>query len=342
MKKILPLLALVILVAVIAIYLSTSDNPFKSREIEQTDFVISDTANIGKILIADRAGRLIRLERQDKGNWKLNGKYPAREDAVDLLLSTFKNVYIQRPVPAEAREQVNKVMAAGSKKVEIYDREGKLLKVWYVGHATMDKKGTYMLLETPQYGKSSTPFVMDMKGFIGMLNTRFFTDENEWRSVRILSFPDMALSRIEVIYPNDSDADFRIDYGGGNNISLHSSEGQRIDQFDTTTVKDYMLNYKLLSFENFRTGLSPTETDSVRSSIPYQIIRIDDSKGEQHEIKLWPKKAPEGEYSEDELNDIPLDAERIYATYNDGELALAQRFVWDKFRAPLTAFTMKE
>jgi hypothetical protein len=340
MKRILPLLALVIVVAVIAVYLSTSDDPFKSREIEQTDFVISDTASIGRIVIADRAGKVIRLERKKGDNWELNGKYPAREDAVDVLLSTFKNVYIQRPVPKEAQEQVNTVMASGSKKVEIYDRDGALIKIWYVGHATMDKKGTYMLLETPRYGKSSSPFIMDMKGFIGMLNTRFFTNENEWRSVRLLSFPNMDLESVEIDYPREPGSSFRIEYAGGNEISLYNSVGDAIAAFDTAKVKDYMLNFKLLSFENYRTGLSETAKDSIRSSMPYQVIRIEEGEN-KHEIKLWPKIAPEGEYSEEEMDGEPLDPERIYGTYNAGEMALAQRFIWDRFRAPLQAFTQE-
>lgn len=341
MKKVLPLLALVIVAAVIALYLSNSDNPFRSGEIEQTDFAIKDTASVGKIVIADRAGRVIRLVRKENNYWELNDKFPAREDAVGLLLSTFKNVYIQRPVPKEAVEQVNTVMGAGSKKVEIYDRRGDLIKIWYVGHATMDKKGTYMLLETPEYGKSAVPFVMDMKGFIGMLNTRFFTNENEWRSVAILSFPNMELQGIDVSYPRDPKADFRIEYGGGNDIILYSDRGERVSLFDTSTVKDYMLNFKKMAFENYRTGLSDEQVDSVKASVPYQVIRIDQGEN-RYEIKLWPKKAPEGEYSEEDMDGIPLDAERIYATFNDGELALAQRFVWDKFRAPLDAFISKE
>ena len=76
----------------------------------------------------------------------LNDIYPARFDAVDTLLKTFINVYIQRPVPKETLGQVSKVMASSAKKVEIYDLDNDLIKTWYVGHATMDKKGTFMLL----------------------------------------------------------------------------------------------------------------------------------------------------------------------------------------------------
>jgi len=339
MKRITLLLLVVAIVGGIAFYLSTSNDPFRSEGIEQSDFAIPDTASIGKILIADRSGRIVIVSRGD-GRWMLNGKYPAREDAITTLLRTFKNIYIQRPVPREAQEQVNTVMASSTKKVEIYDLDDELIKTWYVGHATMDKKGTYMLLETPKNGKSSAPFIMDMKGFIGMLNTRFFLDENEWRSTLLLAYPEMNLDKIEVDYPTDEVSSFKVEYGGGNEIKLFTADDTPVAVFDTTTLKDYMLNYKKMAFENYRTELSVVQIDSIKSSDPFQIIRIADASG-NHEIKLWVKKAPAFAQGE-KADSLGLDRERIYGTYNDEELALAQRFVWDKFRAPIGAFISKE
>ncbi len=340
MRKIVLLLLLVAVVAGIAIYLTTADDPFRSEGVEQSDFAIPDTSSVGKIVIADRSGRVIKLNRGED-RWLLNGKYPAREDAVETLLKTFKNIYIQRPVAREAQEQVNKVMATGVKKVEIYDLDEDLMKIWYVGHATMDKKGTYMLLETPQMGKSSAPFIMDMKGFIGMLNTRFFLDENEWRSTLVLTYPEMNLNEIEVDYPGEPSSSFRVEYRGENDLRLFSAGGNAIAGFDTTTLKDYMLNFKKLAFENYRTGLSEFQVDSVKATSPYQVIRISDKKGD-HVIKLWPKKVPDEKREVISNDSSGIDLERVYAQYNDGELALAQRFVWDKFRAPLEAFVPKK
>lgn len=340
MKKLIPLLILVAIAGAIAYYFTTSVN-LKGTSVEsQTSFAISDTASIGKIFIADRAGNSATLSRTGNG-WIVNGKYPAREDAVATLLKTFKNVYIQRPVPKEAQEQVNRVMAGASNKVEIYDRNDKWIKTWYVGHATMDKKGTYMLLESPKGGRSTAPFIMDLRGFIGMLNTRFFTNENEWRSVGILRYPDMNLQEIEVFYPNDPTSSFKIEYNGGNDIALYDMpENQRVQNFDTAIVKDYMLNFKLASFENYKTGLSQTVEDSIAASTPFQIIRVKDANQER-EIKLWVKAPPEGALEEDQVTPAVMDKERVYATCNDGEMALAQRYAWDKFSAPIEVFIKK-
>jgi hypothetical protein len=42
------------------------------------------------------------------------------------------------------------------------------------------------------------------------------------------------------------------------------------------------------------------------------------------------------------MDSLGVDRQRVYASFNDGELALAQRFVWDNFRAPLQAFTSEK
>lgn len=334
MKKIVLLL---IFAAVVgwALYMAFGKDTYRTSMSAATEFEIEDTSRVGKIVIADRAGRVISIARSEEGPWMLNDEYPARQDAVDVILGTFVNIYVQRPVDKAAQENVNRVMAAGSKKVDIYDRKGKLIKTWYVGHATMDNKGTYMLLETPRGGRAKEPYIMDMKGFIGILNTRFFTDLNEWRSVVIARYPDLNINEIEVEYPAAPDSSFRIAYGGGNDISLYPfGSNQSVSRFDTSIVKDYMLNFKSMSFENYRSGLSPAQEDSVRATVPYQIIHITDPQ-RAYTIRLWPMADV---HTPEDAREFHPDPERVYAAVDDGEMALAQRYVWDKFRAPIQVF----
>lgn len=341
MKKVLPLAILVAILIGVAYYVSKQDTGTTARK-DQTDFAIKDTSRVGKIFIADALGRKVTLTREENGQWMANKKYVARPDAVRILLITFKNVYVQRPVPADGQEQVNRVMAGSAKKVEIYDLDGKWMKTWYVGHGTMDKKGTYMLLETPEHGKASAPYVMDKKGFLGMLDTRFFTNLEEWRSVGVFAYPELDLREIHVTYPTSPDASFRIEYGGGNDIKLFARESDRpFSRFDTAMVKDYMLNYKLASFENFNTELTPAQEDSVMMQIPYQVIRVVGKKDE-HEIRLWSKEAPEGMTEADGKTAAEVDRVRVYAATQDNVLATAQRQKWDQFRAPLQAFISAE
>jgi len=339
MRKTGILLLVVLGLGAVALYFTSTRSQSASTLESQTDFAIPDTAAVGKIFMADGSGRSITLTRTESG-WSVNGKYRAREDAVHTLLKTFKNVYIQRPVPKEAQEEVVRQLAGAAKKVEIYDREGNWIKTWFVGPGTMDKKGTYMVLETPKWGRAEEPFILDMRGFIGMLDTRFFLDENEWRSVGVWRYPDLTISEVKVEYPAQTEQSFRITFDGGNDIKFFEGVGDESLPFDSTLVKDYLLNFKLASFENYKTGLPESTVDSILASTPFQIITLRDQNRET-KVRLWHKVAPEGRYEEDGETIAEFDLEYVYAATEAGELARAQRFIWDKFRAPREIFIKK-
>jgi hypothetical protein len=74
-------------------------------------------------------------------------------------------------------------MASNNKKVEIYDKNGAIMRSYLVGGPTLESNGTYMLMN-----QSKTPFVTNIPGFIGVLDTRYSTDEEEIRSRNIFSF----------------------------------------------------------------------------------------------------------------------------------------------------------
>ena len=164
-------------------------NQGRLDRIEGTDFGIVDTSKVDKIFIADMDGVEVTLTRPERGRlWDLNGKYKAREDAVKLLLKTFRRAAVQGPVAEAAQENVVRLIAARGKKVEIYQGGDQPVKTWYVGTATPSHTGTYMVLETPE-GRGAEPYVVHMEGFTGYLSTRFFTSEREWRYTGIFDHP---------------------------------------------------------------------------------------------------------------------------------------------------------
>jgi hypothetical protein len=69
-------------------------------------------------------------------------------------------------------------MAAKSTKIEIYSK-GEKVKQYYVGHATQDNTGTYMLLTNPETDKNyEEPFITHIPGFEGFLSTRYLTESS--------------------------------------------------------------------------------------------------------------------------------------------------------------------
>jgi hypothetical protein len=145
---------------------------------ELRDFAYSDTASITKIFLADKAGHQVMLERNPAGGWTVDKKWKARNDGIYNLFFVIKNLSIKSMVGVQAQETVIKQLASGSTKIEIYKGD-KLVRMFYVGGATPDDEGTYMLLANPETKQnSSRPFVMCIEGQTRYLTPVFVTNAN--------------------------------------------------------------------------------------------------------------------------------------------------------------------
>jgi hypothetical protein len=313
-----------------------SENPL-------TDFAIEDTSTVTKIFIANKNGETALLERE-KGDrlWMLNGKYLAREDATTLLLKTFDRIRVKSPVPEPAKETVLKIMAGSGKKVEIYqDYADEPSKIYFVGTATPDHFGTYMILEIPGEGRSPEPYITHMEGFSGHLASRFFTDEMDWRFTGVFNYPDLSISEIDVRNLERPAQSFRIEYESGNDIQLfHTMGDQYVQNFDTAAVKNYMLLYKKVHAESFMNYLSPAQEDSLLNTVPAYTIRVTDKNGKSKKIDLYNKPSvkeqflPNGELAE-------YDLDRMYGHIKGREIVVVQRFVFDPILQNIGAFVPK-
>ena len=158
---------------------------------ELKDFAVKDTASISKFRISDTEGNTITINRNNKSKtWMIDGTdFHANKPSVDLLMETFYRIQIKQPVSKNAEKNVIKRLAVSNKRVDIYDKENKLIKTWYVGSPTPDHLGTHMLLK--QNGiKGSKPYIMFKPGVYGSLDVRFFTDWTQWRSPQIFHYPN--------------------------------------------------------------------------------------------------------------------------------------------------------
>src|SRR3972149_10537431 len=174
MKKNRLTIIITIALAIIAAYLLYTSKKGTIRQ-ELKDFAVEDTSAITKIFMVDMRNNQVTLQKEKPGNWAVNGKYRARNDLIDVLLKTMKNLQVKSPVARAAHDNMVKQLATGAVKVEIYQNNNTNPgKVYYVGGATQDKYGTYMLLEN-----SSEPFIMSLPYFSGYLTTRYNTDEYE-------------------------------------------------------------------------------------------------------------------------------------------------------------------
>ncbi len=335
MKKVIPLLALLFGLLIAYYFLSKKDTG-SSLNASLTEFAVADTAAIDRIFIADNRGNKVDLVRTDSG-WIANNKYTAKKDAIDVLLKTFKLAYIKSPVPKSAQETVLRVMSSTSKRVEIFQGGDSPVKVWHVGHATPDHFGTYMILETPDEGRSNEPFILSIQGFAGHLYSRFFADDRDWRRSEIFSYDPLDIARVRMEFPQEPERGFELKYDGDRTFELYSLIGLSISGYDTIAAKDLLVNLRKVNYEMHAKGLDAAKTDSIKSTTPLGIIEVEDKTGSKNTIKVFYKLAQPDELDEEGkplLNDI----ERKLVQLPSGEFVIVQSFDFDRIAVDISFF----
>lgn len=339
MKKTLLLLLIAAVLAALAWWVLREDRS-SAAPLTTADFAIQDTSIVGRVEIVNAEGNRADIARNEGHQWMINGKYPARKDAIDLILKTFNLLEIKHPVSSGSRENIIRMMAGRHSYVRVYNRKGEFMKGYYVGMMTPDQRGTYMVLERPGVGRTEIPYVMTMKTFYGYLTSRFFTDEKDWRSRTLFQYTNLDFKRVEVLnhlYPERS---FAIEYGGGNDLSMYEpADNTPIPVFDTVNVKEYLLLYKKGSCETYDLAYEQHQIDSVLSLLPSFEIKVtaNDPERSKH-LRLYLRPAPENQMMDDNTPAV-YDREIVYGTLDGEDLFRAQRFIWDAFLVPRQAFT---
>jgi len=330
------LIFITLVLAALAVWLLMQSRSGTVRE-ELRNFAVQDTASVTKIFLADRSGKTIELQRE--GNrWRLNKKYYARRDAVKILLETLKNISVRSMIAKSMYNTVIKQLSTGAVKCEVYmNGKDQPDKVIYVGNATQDSKGTYMMLEN-----SSVPFVTEIPGFEGYLTPRFFLNELEWRDKTVFDIAYNDIRSVEAVYHPDSARSFRIDFNSDNNFTVSSPvSGNKLQQPDTAVVVNYLSQFTYLNFEFFDFMMKQVQRDSILKNPPVCTFTIMDKKGKETRAKFYHIQVNPFTIAGSEASGEPAkyDVDRLYAFINnDTELVGVQIFAFGKIFRTLSDF----
>jgi hypothetical protein len=331
---------IVITLGVIAgyFYMTNSSGTLGNVEGVKSDFAIEDTLSIDKIFIADAKGKTVTLAKVSDV-WMVDNKYVARPDNIRLLMKTFGRIAVKEPVPKAAFNNVVKAIATSATKVEIYQGEDLPSKTYYVGGATLDHQGTYMLLETDGE-KSNVPFIMHIPGFHGYLTTRFFTEPEQWRDAVVFKYLPKEIKSIEVNYFETPEESFIIT---NNNDEFNLTEigsNEIIKNVDNVVLKEYIERYQKIYYEMIDVESSKEKIDSTIASAPYFSIEVKDLKGGTNKIVVY--HMPNFRGTEDKnLDEYLYDVDRMYGYLNNDLFTYIQHATFDQLLMPKAYFIKK-
>lgn len=312
------------------------DNGSTPGDMPQSDFNIQDTTSLDKMIITKTTGEKAELTRNAKGEWMINGKYKARPDAINLIMHTLQNVKVKARVGNAARNSVIRNIAVYHRKIQFFSK-GQWIKTWYVGNPTSDRIGTYFLLETPEGGKSSEPYIMDLARFHGQLDTRFFTEEEDWRYTGIFNYSPKDIKEIKLTNREKPGDGFTLRMTAGNKMELFDNMGGKINGFDTLTARAYTYGYKKIHFEHVAKRLSYESLDSMKKTTPFYSITVTDAANQVNKIDLYQMK------NHDKVADFSgkiyeWNPSRLYAILPTGEAVVVQYYSIDKILRPVSVF----
>ncbi|MBI1222111.1 MAG: hypothetical protein GC180_05860 [Bacteroidetes bacterium] len=324
------ILSMVLVLAVVLIPLI--DKNFKQTlKPELTNFAVENPDQVTEIFMASKSNEksYIKLVKDDKGVWMVNGQFPAEKSKVDMLLYEYlAKLKMKNPLPNAALDNALKSMAANAIKVEVYKGTHKD-KVFYVGKNAIDDMGTIMMLEN-----SSRPFVVHIPGFMGYPAAIFNLNPNKWKSLNLFQTSIVETKSVQMFYPSDAAGSFTIEKEEKalKIIPFVLEDMLPAANLNIPLLKQYTATFENLNYEAVYEGLAAKLADSVvHHSKPFVVITLTRTDGKVHELKIFKKPvAGDSPQTDNYGNPATYDLDRFYAVLdgNESDILSVQSFVF--------------
>ena len=276
------------------------------------NFAISNPDEIDKIFMVRKGGQPLILTKKE-GIWFLNDSIAANEQKVNMLLvETASKLMVTGPVPKTARNNVITKMAATGTKVEFWKGTEKV-KTYFVGGTTPDQMGTHMWIEGAQ-----DPYVVNIPGFNGYLNSRYQTEPIEWYSKALFNWANSDIQSVELNYPAHPEWSFKFNKNGDKvDITVDGiNNGKKVN---TAALLGYFGLFNGVYSGGFPENVNSNKMDSLLNTTPFAILTVTSVNTKTTKLKIYRKEAQDNSHSlyDKEGNRLVYDPERYYAFLNN-------------------------
>ena len=232
-------------------------------------FAVKDTQSVARVFLVDRQGGTINLRRAG-GGWTINDQYPARQTAINNLLDAIARLDIlYKPANAAVSTLIKNLSTEGIK-VEIYDREDKLMKAYYIGGSTADERGTYIILEGFEQ-----PYVGGIQGWVGNVRFRYNLPVDDWRDRHVFQADLDQISSVSVEYPQQRSKSFRLNREQGGNFAVvpfYEITPRLNKPLSKGKVEQYLMGFESVQASRYINDLG--QRDSIQRMDPFSIIEL--------------------------------------------------------------------
>lgn len=325
-KKGILLIALLIALILSGTYAVNLVNNSGRSDTELLEFAIKDTASVDKIIIHEPNGMEFEILRGANNIWTGKDGACIVQEPVQLILKTMYNIEFKGYLQKAAKENIKREMSASSTKVSIYTN-GKLNKIWYVGLATQDHYGTFMLLETPSI-KSDWPVIMKVKGLRGFISPRFFADQRKWDCTQVFALKRDEIKEVIVQHLDVPERSFTVKNFGDGKYEV-TNQGKKIADLDTNNIIRYLNRFRKIHYEYDNFELSKRQLDSLKKSTPFCTLKVKQTNGKSTYLRMFHHQGSGDIIGNDFGDDTDYDVNRFWCELPSGKVVKCQFFVFN-------------
>lgn len=314
MNRNLILIGIVLVLGGIVAWIQFGGNNRQMAQLEaERSFAVNDLEQIQRIFIADRRGNKTTLTRSKSG-WLYNNEHPANPNAVENLLDAIGRVQMLRKPANAAVPAMVKDLATNGIKVEIYSKGKRLLKSYYVGGATPDERGTYLIMDG-----ADQPYIGHLPGWEGNLRFRYSLVGKEWRDKTIFQATVEEIESVSIEYPTRKNKSFVVEAENGSfKVAPYYEITPEIPVPPSqASIERFLIGFRWLAAEDFRNEFA--RADEIRQQIPFCRITLKKKDGFERKVALHPIY-PEVPASPNATTEV----ERYFADIENGDFMLVQ------------------
>ncbi|TXF88391.1 hypothetical protein FUA23_14735 [Neolewinella aurantiaca] len=285
MNRTLILLLAVLLLGGIAWWATSSaQKPASAEErAEIRRFGYQNFDEVHKIFVADRKGHNVTLVRGGISGWLADGK-PANDNIMKNLSDAVQNMDIRSLPTEKAKPNMVKDLATNGILVQLFDKEGKKLRGYYLGSGTYDELGTNAIVEG-----SEEPYVVHLPHFTGNIRQRFTHWDDEWRDKVYFRVDPENIELFSIEYPRQRNKSFKITRDGDKYVAAPFYEtGQPVREVSRAAVESALVRYEKYYINRYQNN-DKEGIEAVKGILPFATITVKQAGSEAQEMRVFPK-----------------------------------------------------
>lgn len=263
------LIVLVVLVTITAgvYWLQARD---KAGPVDKNIFKTVDLKSVDKVVLRSDSSEIALTYNGSR--WKVNDRWNADRNMIDVLFATLQQAEPRRPVSALQADSLGNILEQHGIRVTLSSKDAVTQEFFAGGNA--EKTKAYFKKQGDNH-----VFVMTIPGYRVYVSGIFELGESGWRDKYIFGFNWQNFQRLAVSYPINTSGNFEV-------AMQDHYFGIPGMQSDTTRLNDFLDAVSLLTADDY---LKTTPAlDSLGKTTPVQVLTVKDIGNREYSLQLYP------------------------------------------------------